>query len=372
MKAAHGAGVTPDHIAVPLLGIASSLVGTSRRVQVQRSWTEPLTLWAALIGASGSGKTPGLETLTKPLAVITRDRASNIDELRREHETRQEIAKATLKNWKAAVKEATDNGSAHPPKPPEADDPGPFIGPRLFVSDATIERLSLLLTGSPWGLLVLVDELSGLFSNMGRYSNGKDNDFWLKAYTSIPHVGERMGRPSISLRYLLIGLIGGIQPDKLTECFQGPNDGMYARFLFSWPLDAQYRKLDDAAAEIEPDIYNAFDRLSKLGGEAKDFNPVYISLDKEALGTFEEFREFHTKKKDELDDGRERHWWSKAPGHVLRLAGTLAFLAWAMFDDDEPKVIRRIYIQRAISLTTDYFYPHSRAALHQVGITERE
>ena len=48
LRAARGAGVTPGHVAVPLLGIASSLIGTARRVRACRSWSEPLTMWVAL------------------------------------------------------------------------------------------------------------------------------------------------------------------------------------------------------------------------------------------------------------------------------------------------------------------------------------
>jgi hypothetical protein len=33
VQAAHGAGVTAAHVAVPLIGIASALIGTARRVQ---------------------------------------------------------------------------------------------------------------------------------------------------------------------------------------------------------------------------------------------------------------------------------------------------------------------------------------------------
>ena len=57
-RAAHGAGVTADHVAVPAITIASGLVGTAMRVRASRSWSEPLTLWSALIGFSGTGKTP--------------------------------------------------------------------------------------------------------------------------------------------------------------------------------------------------------------------------------------------------------------------------------------------------------------------------
>ncbi len=37
-NAAHGAGVTVDHVMIPLLGIASALIGTARRVKASGSW----------------------------------------------------------------------------------------------------------------------------------------------------------------------------------------------------------------------------------------------------------------------------------------------------------------------------------------------
>src|SRR3954471_1062113 len=40
-RAARGAGVTIDHVAVPFLGIASGLVGGARRIKPSRSWSEP-------------------------------------------------------------------------------------------------------------------------------------------------------------------------------------------------------------------------------------------------------------------------------------------------------------------------------------------
>jgi hypothetical protein len=38
LQTAHGSGTTPAHVVVPLLGIASGLVGAARRVQVSRPW----------------------------------------------------------------------------------------------------------------------------------------------------------------------------------------------------------------------------------------------------------------------------------------------------------------------------------------------
>ena len=41
--AANGKACTVDHVAVPLLGVASSLIGVSRRAQASPSWVQPMT-----------------------------------------------------------------------------------------------------------------------------------------------------------------------------------------------------------------------------------------------------------------------------------------------------------------------------------------
>jgi hypothetical protein len=59
------------------------------------------------------------------------------------------------------------------------------------------------------------------------------------------------------------------------------------------------------------------------------------------------------------------------PAHVIRVAGTLAYLDWAMRGRDEPKEIEATFMRAAVRLVRDYFWPHSRAALRQIGLSER-
>src|SRR4029077_18841672 len=59
-RASGGSGVRPEHVAVPLIGIASSLNGTARRVRASQSWSEPMTLGTCVVAASGDGNVPGL------------------------------------------------------------------------------------------------------------------------------------------------------------------------------------------------------------------------------------------------------------------------------------------------------------------------
>jgi hypothetical protein len=57
--------------------------------------------------------------------------------------------------------------------------------------------------------------------------------------------------------------------------------------------------------------------------------------------------------------------------HVLRLAGTLTYLPWAMEGGPEPTAIGKDAMSSAITLVRDYFWPHARTCLRQIGLSER-
>jgi uncharacterized protein DUF3987/bifunctional DNA primase/polymerase-like protein len=371
LRAARGAGVTPAHVAVPLLGIASSLIGTARRVRASRSWSEPLAMWVAIIGFSGTGKTPGIDVTRRALSLVERDRKRKIAEMQRQHESRAQNAKAEKKKWEQAVADAVEANLPPPPKPASATEPGPFVAPRLCVSDSTIERVAALLEARPQGMAFVADELARLFLNMKRYSGGQDNEFWLESWNGKNFVVERQGRPPVVLDYLLVGIIGGFQPDKLARAFEGDDDGMYARFCFAWPEEPAHMPLSNEVAEIEPEIQNALMRIIDLPAEEDGvFAPRTVGLSPEAVETFETFRTFVAQLKPELD-GREREWVAKSATHVLRLSGTLAYLDWAMVGGSEPQSIDEQYVTTAVRLWRDYFWPHSRGALRQIGLTAK-
>jgi len=325
----------------------------------------------AVVGFSGTGKTPGLDVTRRALSLIERGRKQKIAELQREHETRAQKAKAEKKKWEKAVADAVEAKLPAPPKPADATEPGPFVGPRLSLSDSTIERLAVLLEARPQGLAFVADELARLFLNMRRYSNGQDNEFWLEAWNGKNFVVERQGRPPVVLDYLLVGVIGSFQPDKLARAFEGDDDGMYARFCFGWPEEPAHMPLSNEVSEIEPEIQNALTRLINLPGEEDGvFAPRTVELSAEAVSAFETFRTFLAQQKPDLD-GREREWVAKGGTHVLRLSGTLAYLDWAMQGGAEPQAIGQEYVEAAVRLWRDYFWLHSRAALRQIGLTEK-
>ena len=364
-RAAHGAGCSDDYVAMPLLGTAGALIGSGRRVRASRSWSVPHTLWVGGCGFSGDGKTPGLAVTKNALNEVEQVFEEHVVRLKRQHQHLVDEAHAAEEAWKAEVKKSIKANREPPPRPQRAEPPEKFIAPRLVVTDVTIERMCELLVARPKGMLLLIDELAGLLLNMERYSGGMDNQFWLMAWDGQSYSCERKNGTSINVR-LLIGIVGGTQPDRLPECFK-VNDGMYARFLWAWPAKAPYRPLSDDSEECDPSLVKIFKRLSLLGEERQEV----IKLTKQARAAFEQLRQ-RVDRDSETFAGREREWWSKIPTHVLRIAGTLCYLEWAVGDEPrEPRDLTSKYIKAAVRLTLDYLWPHARACLRQIGLTQR-
>jgi hypothetical protein len=386
-RAAHGAGVFPDHVAVPLIGVVASLIGTARRVRASRSWSEPITLWTAIVAASGDRKTPGLNVTRRTLDQIETDQAAAIASARLVHETRTQRAKEVAKKWKEDRQQALEDKPPRdpPPMPMEALDPGNFIEPRIYASDPTIERLAALLQVRPRGMMLLRDELAGLFANMNRYSGGSDRPFWLEAWVGGRHVVERVSG-TIVVNHLMVGIVGCFQPDKLARAFAGDEDGMYGRFLFGWPSTPAYQRLTNEVAEIEPELQSALKALIRLPAENADnvFTSQIIPLSGTAVEAFELYRQHVDKAKLALD-GIERQWLVKSESQVLRLAGALTYLTWAFSlgapGDSrgltmitaalEPTEVSEEAMSAAIRLVREYFWPHARASLRQIGLSDR-
>jgi hypothetical protein len=371
-RASKGAGVTHAHVAVPLLGISSGLIGYSRRLRATASWLQPATCWTALISYSGTGKTPGHNVTRRAAKLVEQLHKKDEEKRKRDHETKKLAAKAAYDNWKQKVQEATDAGLPAPEMPEAAVDPGKYVPIRLIVNDGTIERLAELLQARPHGIVLVRDELAALFLNMSRYSGGRDDEFWLEAWNGEPHTVERMGR-MLSIDHLLIGVVGGMQPDKLVASFEGDHDGKYARVLFAWPDEPGWLGLNNDATEIDTDVFNIVSRILTLAEFTDEGGliPRFISLDAEAEEGFAQFAQFAHREKDAFE-GREREWFAKGTAHVLRLANTITHVEWALTTDaTKPVTVNKTTMQAAIRLVRDYFWPHARACLRLIGLTER-
>ena len=82
-------------------------------------------------------------------------------------------------------------------------------------------------------------------------------------------------------------------------------------------------------------------------------------------------------------EGREQQWLVKSESQILRFACALTYLDWASLDDQsgtgfdrigvnmEPDEVPKSCMVAATKLLREYFWPHARAALRQIGLTDR-
>jgi hypothetical protein len=135
---------------------------------------------------------------------------------------------------------------------------------------------------------------------------------------------------------------------------------------------------------VEPGFQTLLTKLIRLPDEDVNaqFAPRVIPLSRGARDRFESYRMFVDDLKRALD-GRERQWLVKSESQVLRLAATLCYLKWASDVPSgatglelisaamEPDEVTELSMGDAINLMREYFWPHARTALRQIGHTDR-
>jgi uncharacterized protein DUF3987 len=330
---ARAAACPVDYVVAPLLASASTLIGHARWAQCTPNWVEPPHLWCASIGDSGDGKSPGADNFSRDiLPEMERRMLVDFPDRLREAQATIEAAKARAEHWKSEVREAIKAGRT-PPAPP-APAPEEPLAPCLMSSDATIERVAMLLTrAAPKGLLMRRDELAGWLRGMSTYNEGA-RAFWIEAYGGRPYRLDRVKHPEpITIPRLAVAWHGGIQPARLAEVMRDADDGLLARFMWFWPEPVPFN-VASATPEIEWAV-TAFDRLRMLelasgkGGDAPQ--PIMVPLAPSAVQAMVRFGRLLQEEK-ENSGGLLRSAIGKARGLALRLSLVIEYLRWCAED----------------------------------------
>ena len=174
---------------------------------------------------------------------------------------------------------------------------------------------------------------------------------------------ERIGRESLTIDRLSIGVLGGIQPDRLkTLLFKSDDDGLLARFLPIWPNPAPLRRPQTWADETM--MERTLAQLLTLNfetDESGDQRPALIPFNEGARELMDEFR-VAVRGWEGESEGLMLSFLGKLPGLSARLAVVLAILDWASEGAEEPHSITVQHFGRAAHLVEAYFLPMARRA----------
>lgn len=206
-----------EFIATAMLSAVSAALGGTYRIRIKGEWQSNAALYIILVGRPGLGKTPPLEAAYRPI---------------RKHDYALFKAyESELEAWKAAGESGR--------KP---------VLRRTVVSDFTPESLLLTHNNNPRSVVILVDEIMGMFNSANRYTNGQLIEQLLTAWSGgaldVTRVGSTV---PVHIEQPCINIIGTTQTKRihelLTKGFE--ENGLLDRILFVLPKSREVPKWTD-------------------------------------------------------------------------------------------------------------------------------
>ena len=314
-------GCDPSYLTLPLLTEAAAAIGNSRRLHIKRGWNVPPILWCALVGESGTAKTPAFQMAIRPI----RDRERKaIEKYNAEMEDYKAVRlhyEKELLFWKRSKKQTGD-----PPKEPE-----PPHALRALVTDVTVEALAPILLANPRGLLLARDELNGWLGSFDRYSAkgqaGADAANWLSMFNAQTiTVDRKTGVPrTIFVPQAAVCVVGGIQPAILRKALGAEHreSGLGARLLLAYPPRKPKKwseaDIDPAAEAAMASVFEGLFELQSVSGEDGATRPDLVRLSGEAKAAWIMYYNSHADEQAK-QTGDMAAAYSKLEEYAARLA----------------------------------------------------
>jgi hypothetical protein len=201
------------------LSIVGSLAGTKFTITHRRH--KEHAFWWSVVGLPvGSGKTPILNNLMKPLTVLQYEA---LEVYKQELKEFQEYRKKTKVKKNTSLEEFQEEL----PEPKRK---------RFYLSDSTMETTLKAHSDNPNGLLWVKDELKGLFNSLGAYKGGRGEDKeTLLSLGAGTFISVARKETDIELVKSAVSLTGGIQPQVLKDLYsrdQDKDNGLWQRFAY--------------------------------------------------------------------------------------------------------------------------------------------
>ncbi len=318
-EAANAIGCDPCYVALPLLAGLAAAIGNTHRLELKRAWTEPAILWCAIVGESGTAKSPAMDAALRPVREhqhrAMKEHEQTMVSWEAEH-ARWEVRHST---WK---KDAANGSDDDPPVEPEKP-----VCHRTWTDDITTEALVSRLKENPRGLLMIRDELSGWF-DFDRYSGGRGGGGeakWLEVFGGRTLIVDRKSSGTEYVPQASVSIAGGIQPETLRQSLEQKHrdNGLAARLLFAMPPRQPKRWTEDDVSEsTEAEVNTLFDRLYALEpdcGPEGEAQPHMLGLDANAKRVWVKFVNEHGAEQADRT-GDEAAAWSKLEAYAARFA----------------------------------------------------
>lgn len=227
-----------EYLVASALGFLAGLLGNRVRLEIANTYKITPVLWICLIGKSGSGKSPCLEIAKEPLKGILKNNIKHFLSEKKEYEIKKQIQMIKEKDLISQLRKNANNEECKNKvlRDIESIKKEEVILPYSRYFELTSGTKEAIYQGlekdSPTGLLLLVDELSGLFSRLCKYNNTEEKAVYLSLYNGFIDINNKtVSRGNDIVENATLSIIGGIQLDKMKEIIARSDDsGLLARF----------------------------------------------------------------------------------------------------------------------------------------------
>lgn len=205
-----------DYMGCSMMWLLSVIIGNSMQMKVKNGWVEVATMWIAVVGKAGIGKTPSIANIIDPLLKIN------------SREIKEYIKKLDKYNSFMELDKKEKENHEEVKKP---------IKTQFIANDITLEALVQMHEENTNAVGVFKDELNGWFKDMNKYRAGSDLEFWLSTWSGKSVSFNRKTATSSFVDKPLIPVLGGIQPSILNTFYTEENkdNGFVDRMLLSFP-----------------------------------------------------------------------------------------------------------------------------------------
>ncbi len=315
-------GTDPAFAALAALVVAAGCIGNRVAALVKQGWVEPAVLWGAIVGRSGTTKTPVLKLTRRAVVELFKAERAAHQEAVQEYEIASARYAIQLAEWKKAQREGPATDPPLAPEPPAEN--------RLLVSDITSEKLGAMLEDNPLGLLLVRDELAAWIGAFDRYAaggKGSDAPVWLSFYDAASVVIDRKGgKQNYFVERAAVSVLGTIQPGTLARVFGTPEReaGLLARVLLVIPPEKPAKwtdaELPEAVADRWKELLAALLALPPGADDAGNPRPRFIRIGRDAMPRWIEWHDTHAQECAEIQDDDLRAHFAKLKGACVRFA----------------------------------------------------
>lgn len=341
-------GVDISFAVLPMFTVCSTAIGNSRYVSTKDSNRQPLMLWTAVIGSSGSQKSEPFSHAEEPLQELNSEVIRDWQSAMASYDEQMTIHKLDFSEWK---KSREGEMPQEPIKPPKA---------RLVLTDFSYEALIEAHAGTPRGVHVSCEELSGWFGSFDRYSSkgaaSSEQARYLQAYDGKALTADRIcGWRYVPRSY--INISGTIQPGILAKCFtdESRQNGLASRLWMTYPKSVPIRWNDKVVSHSAKSDYRGLvrDLWAMRPSEIDDDKwpvPSTLPFNRESQQLFGEF--LNRTGEDAFSSAEDtRAAMVKFIGRCARIAGVLHCCEQVNGEAMDAFEIQAETVQRAIRIS---------------------